>query len=135
MELQVLKNSLKGLLARLERGCGNCGCILMPPGGQRTTAGCKCDPYNIGAELRRLGRDVEAMTVEGNRWPDQPKFDLMWWGYLHSNGTVQVKRWFGDHKDYTEDCEGNDFVVQVVKPFAAASHEEAEEHIRAELKK
>lgn len=49
----------------------------------------------------------------------------MWWGYLHSNGTVQVKRWFGDHKDYTDDCEGNQFVRQVVRPFEAASHEEA----------
>ncbi len=24
----------------------------------------------------------------------------------HQNGTIQVKRWFGDHKDYTTDCEG-----------------------------
>lgn len=43
----------------------------------------------------------------------------MWWGYLHSNGSIQVKRWFGDHKDYTEDCEGNDFVLMVVRPFEA----------------
>ena len=49
----------------------------------------------------------------------------MWWGYLHSNGTIQVKRWFGDHKDYTDDCEGNDFVVQVIRPFVADSHEAA----------
>lgn len=51
--------------------------------------------------------------------------DIMWWGYLHQNGKIQVKRWFGDHKDYTEDCEGNDFAVRVVKPFAADSREEA----------
>lgn len=50
---------------------------------------------------------------------------IMWWGYLHENGTVQVKRWFGDHKDYTDDCEGNPFVQQVVRPFEAASYEEA----------
>lgn len=56
--------------------------------------------------------------------------DIMWWGYLHSNGTIQVKRWFGDHKDYTEDCEGNDFVVQVVRPFPADSREEALKYIR-----
>lgn len=48
-----------------------------------------------------------------------------WWGYLHQNGTVQVKRWYGDHKDYTEDCEGNDFVQRVVPPFVCDSHEEA----------
>ena len=50
---------------------------------------------------------------------------IMWWGYLHQNGSVQVKRWFGDHKDYTEDCEGNDFVQQVVRPFAADTREQA----------
>lgn len=49
----------------------------------------------------------------------------MWWGYLHSNGTVQVKRWFGDHEDYTGDCIGNPFVLEVVRPFEANSHEEA----------
>ena len=50
---------------------------------------------------------------------------LMWWGYLHSNGQIQVKRWFGDHKDYLDDCEGNPFVVKVVRPFAAETREEA----------
>jgi hypothetical protein len=50
---------------------------------------------------------------------------IMWWGYLHANGTVQVKRWFGDVKDYTEDCDGNDLVVKVVPPFAADTPEEA----------
>lgn len=53
----------------------------------------------------------------------------MWWGYLHQNDTVQVKRWFGDHKDYTEDCEGNDFVQQVVPPFQADTREQAEKII------
>lgn len=50
---------------------------------------------------------------------------IMWWGYLHQNGTVQLKRWFGDHKDYTEDCEGNDFVQRVASPFAAETREKA----------
>ncbi len=49
----------------------------------------------------------------------------MWWGYLHQNGSIQVKRWFGDHKDYIDDCEGNPFVIQVVPPFVADSREEA----------
>jgi hypothetical protein len=59
--------------------------------------------------------------------------ELMWWGYLHQNGSIQVKRWFGDHKDYTTDCEGNDFVVQVVKPFACDSREHAINQIRNQL--
>lgn len=37
----------------------------------------------------------------------------------------QLKRWFGDHKDYLDDCRDNDFVVEVLKPFKAADREEA----------
>jgi len=52
-------------------------------------------------------------------------YSTMWWGYLHSNNTVQLKKWSGDHKDYTDDCYLNDFVVQVVKPFSASTQKEA----------
>ena len=48
-----------------------------------------------------------------------------WWGYLHANGSIQVKRWWGDHKDYTDDCIGNPNVQQIVKPFDANTIEEA----------
>jgi hypothetical protein len=58
---------------------------------------------------------------------------LMWWGYLHESGVIQVKRWFGDHKDYQDDCEGNPFVLQVVPPFEANTREDAEEIIRKRL--
>jgi len=54
---------------------------------------------------------------------------LYWWGYLHENGSVQVKRWFGDHADYTSDCQGNPFVIRVVRPFVADSRDEATAHI------
>ena len=57
----------------------------------------------------------------------------MFWGYLHQNGTVQIKRWFGDHEDYTSDCIGNPFVVQVVKPFEAATREEASKILEEKL--
>jgi hypothetical protein len=50
---------------------------------------------------------------------------VMWWGYLHSNGTAQLKRWFGDHEDYRGDCIRNPFVQKVVEPFEASSREEA----------
>jgi len=50
---------------------------------------------------------------------------LMWWGYLHSNGTIQVKRWLGDHEDYTGDCQNNPFVKHVIKPFEAESRDAA----------
>jgi hypothetical protein len=47
------------------------------------------------------------------------------WAYLHSNNTIQVKRWFGDVKEYTEDCENNPFVRRVFPPFKAFTYEEA----------
>jgi len=56
--------------------------------------------------------------------------EIMWWGYLHQNGNIQVKRWFGDHKDYTDDVDGNDFVVQVVRPFSAETRQLAESIIK-----
>lgn len=59
--------------------------------------------------------------------------DIMWWGYLHSNGTLQLKRWFGDVKDYTDDCEGNPFTVIVVHPFKADNHDDALEILRARI--
>lgn len=59
----------------------------------------------------------------------------MWWGYLHQNGTLQLKRWWGDHADYTTDCYGNDFVQCVVKPFAADSLVDAMGHLSDEIRK
>lgn len=59
--------------------------------------------------------------------------EIMWWGYLHQNNTIQVKRWFGDHKDYTDDCNGNEFVQRVVPPFHASTREEAVRIITARL--
>ncbi len=50
---------------------------------------------------------------------------LWFWAYLHANGHIQLKSWYGDVKDYTDDCEGNSFVVIVVEPFTAATREEA----------
>ena len=51
--------------------------------------------------------------------------EIMYWGYLHSNGSIIVKRWFGDTEDYTTDCNGNPFVKKVVSPFIAADRESA----------
>jgi hypothetical protein len=55
--------------------------------------------------------------------------ELMWWGYLHYDGVIILKRWFGDVKDYTTDIKDNDFVLRVVKPFPAKSYEQALEHL------
>ena len=51
--------------------------------------------------------------------------NLMWWADLHQNNTIQLKRWFGDTKDYTEDCQDNPFVLKVMPPIEAETREQA----------
>lgn len=46
-----------------------------------------------------------------------------WWGYLHTNGTVQVKRFF-DYQDLVEARE-SPFVQIAVGPFKALNRDEA----------
>lgn len=75
----------------------------------------------VNSEKRNVDMDGEPM--------------VMWWGYLHQNGKIQVKRWFGDVNDYTTDCEGNEFVVKVVPPFPARDQEQALEIIKDRLSK
>lgn len=53
---------------------------------------------------------------------------FMWWGYLHTAGTLQAKRYF-DKRDIDE-AEESPFVQQVVYPFEAADREEALEYIK-----
>ncbi len=50
-----------------------------------------------------------------------------YWGYLHESGSIHLKPWFGDEKDYTEDCENNPFTQIVVPPFHAESYDAARE--------
>lgn len=49
--------------------------------------------------------------------------DILWWGYLHDNGSVHVKRFF-DQRDLAEARE-SDFVEAVTGPFKANSREDA----------
>lgn len=50
---------------------------------------------------------------------------LFWWGYLHANGHIILKRRACDHNDYTMDREHNSFVSLVVPPFQANTREDA----------
>ena len=59
----------------------------------------------------------------------------MWWGYRHQNGTNQLKRWFGDHMDYTGDCQDNPFVVKIVRPFASSDSTVAHQYLCDQLNK
>lgn len=46
-----------------------------------------------------------------------------WWGYLHTSGTVQAKRYFSS-EDISEARE-SPFCAVVIGPFEAADREEA----------
>lgn len=48
---------------------------------------------------------------------------LQWWGYLHTNGSIQVKRYF-DARDLSEARE-SPFVQRMTGTFEADSREEA----------
>ena len=50
---------------------------------------------------------------------------MWWWAYLHTNGKLQLKKWLGDKKEYTEDCRDSPFVAKVIEPFEAPNREAA----------
>jgi hypothetical protein len=52
----------------------------------------------------------------------------LWWGYKHTSGTYQAKRYF-DKKD-TNEAEESPFVDIVVYPFEAESRDEAIEYVK-----
>ena len=57
--------------------------------------------------------------------------ELTWWGYLHTSGTVQVKRFF-DMEDLYE-ADTSPFVVRRTGVIPANSREDAEIKIREQL--
>jgi len=57
--------------------------------------------------------------------------ELLWWGYLHTEGTLQVKRYF-DSRDL-EEAKESDFVVAVHGPWPAKNREEAITKLKEDL--
>ena len=55
-----------------------------------------------------------------------------WWGYMHTNGKLQVKRFFSQ-EDIIE-ARQSDFVEYIVGVVEADSHEEAEELLKKGVK-
>lgn len=54
---------------------------------------------------------------------------IQWWGYVHVNGTLHVKRYF-NAKDLSEARE-SDFVQEVYGPWDVNSREEAEKQLQS----
>lgn len=57
---------------------------------------------------------------------------IKWWGYLHTNGTIQIKRYFSELD--LDDAYESPFVRQIVMPFEADCREEAALIIEKKLK-
>lgn len=55
-------------------------------------------------------------------------FPVEWWGYLHINGSIQVKRFY-DKRDLDEARE-SPFVERVIDPFLAGTRKDALEKIK-----
>ena len=54
---------------------------------------------------------------------------ILWWGYIHNNGSIQVKRYF-DPTDINE-ARASPFVRGVTGPFYATGREDAAEKATA----
>ncbi len=48
---------------------------------------------------------------------------LQWWGYVHTSGTLHLKRYF-DQRD-TQEAHESPFCARVFGPWEADTHEEA----------
>ncbi len=48
-----------------------------------------------------------------------------WWGYLLTDGSIQVKRFYGNPEDYRFAAAKNKKIVSVVEPFRANSKDDA----------
>lgn len=52
----------------------------------------------------------------------------LWWGYVHTSGSLQAKRFFTPRD--TQEAEQSPFVKKVIYPFLAETREEALEYIK-----
>ena len=50
---------------------------------------------------------------------------MKFWGYIHSNGKLQVKRLLGDHALNIRDAQESPFVKKILSPVEAKNIEEA----------
>ena len=53
---------------------------------------------------------------------------MTWYGYVHINGQVIVKRYLGDVGDLVE-CRSSPFVQSIILPFEASSRAAAVAHV------
>lgn len=82
-------------------------------------------------KMMKGGEGVKDESVEERGSASSSSSSIRWWAYLHTNGTVQLKRYY-DPFDLVEAKE-SPFVQKVYGPFTAGSHHEAAEVARLQL--
>lgn len=55
---------------------------------------------------------------------------MKWWGYIHENGSIQVKRVFIMYEDDLRDAKNSPFVKEVFPAFEADGRDEAIYYIK-----
>ena len=65
-------------------------------------------------------------------WKMSEQNKLEWWGYLHENGNIQVKRYFGPLD--IQEAEESPFVQRACGPFLAADRDDARRIVAESLK-
>lgn len=63
----------------------------------------------------------------------EERIKFRWWGYLHTAGTIQAKRYFSELD--IKEAKESPFVQRIIYPFFAEDREDAIEIIKEELKK
>lgn len=62
--------------------------------------------------------------------------EFLWWGYLHTSGTYQAKRYFDETGDLDiEDAQASPFCKVVVGPFKANGRDDALSKIKSMVEK
>lgn len=77
------------------------------------------------------GDGVKTLSEEGRGSASSTSSSLRWWAYLHTNGTVQLKRFFD--WESLSDAKASPFVQKTCGPFKAGSRDEALAIARSQL--
>jgi hypothetical protein len=74
-------------------------------------------------DLRVIAKILGVMDEEDKKMAEEKSGELQWWGYLHKDKSIVLKRYF-DHKDI-ESANESDFVTVTYGPFEAKNRSHA----------
>lgn len=58
MKREHIAEFFERLASQMWTGCGNHGCVINPPKGMGTNAGCKCEGYQFKREINWILREI-----------------------------------------------------------------------------